>query len=87
MLFWTASDNTASITNNPISNKKNHSNAKTSSSADERCILTERLQWCGEGYGQGHIPSGYNIIIIILSILSSSSLQSLPSISLSISSS
>ena len=53
MLFWTASsDNTASVTNNPISNKKK------SSSADERCILTERLQWCGEGYGQGHIPSG-----------------------------
>ena len=70
MLFWTAgSDNTTSTIS---SNSSNSSNIKKSSSisktADERCILTERLQWYGEGYGQGHIPTGKVLLLLLLSL-------------------
>jgi len=69
MLFWTGnSDNNNTIANsntnsNIVSANKKYNNQKTT---DERCILTERLQWHGEGYGQGHIPIGNNYSLFII---------------------
>lgn len=60
MLFWAGSSNDNSVVNSnkaSLISAKKYNNQK---SADERCILTERLQWHGEGYGQGHIPTGNN---------------------------
>lgn len=72
MLFWSNNENSINnnttttnindTNNNNITSKKKNGNNKISN--DERCILNERLQWYGEGYGQGHIPTGIIIITI-----------------------